>query len=280
MKTILGIICSPRKLGNCEIAVKEISRKIKEPHTLKLIRLSKFNLGQCKGCYACLVKGKCVIKDDLNLIIDAFIAADAFIISAPTYCLGANASLKLLADRGLAFFIRMKEFWNKPAVGIGIAGLEGKEGYTKLNLDSFMRIFLMKVKASKILYGALPGEVRINESNDALLTQAAESLFGDAVKPSGPVCPLCGGDTFRFLGKDQLRCMLCSNAGTITFSDNTPSFDVRLSDHELFLTNEDAMHHGQWLEGMKEKFKGNKDDLKKITHQYKGQGEWITPEKQ
>ncbi|HIJ57191.1 MAG TPA: flavodoxin family protein, partial [Deltaproteobacteria bacterium] len=40
MKKILGIIGSPRRLGNSEIMVKEIGRHIPIPHELKLIRLS------------------------------------------------------------------------------------------------------------------------------------------------------------------------------------------------------------------------------------------------
>jgi hypothetical protein len=219
MKQILGIICSPRKLGNNEIAVKEISRRIREPHTLKLLRISDFNLRLCKGCYLCLFKGHCVLKDDLPVIIDAFCRADAFIVSAPAYCLGANASLKVLADRALAFSGRVKEIWSKPAVGLSIAGLEGKEGFTKLNVDSFMRLFLMRVKASEILYAALPGEISIRDENSIILDRLANALAGDPVDPSEPRCPLCNGDTFRFLGDNRVRCMLCSNEGTVVTAD-------------------------------------------------------------
>jgi len=278
MKTVLGLICSPRKLGNSEIAVKEISRRIGEPHQLKLIRLSEFTIKPCHGCYMCLLKGKCIIEDDLSLIIKAFIQADAFIIVAPTYCLGANASLKLLADRVLAFSAHSDKIWNKPAVGVGIAGLEGKEGYTKLNIDSFMRLFLMKAKASKIIYGALPGEVRLNNANDVDFSMMAASLFGEPVADMGPKCPMCGGDTFRFLGDSRVRCMLCSNDGTFEAGTAGYHFNISMSDHELFLDPEAASHHGQWLRGMKEKFKERKNDLREVTQAYKNQGEWIRPD--
>jgi len=43
MKKVLGIIASPRRLGNCEIMVKEISGHIPEPHELNLLRLSDFD---------------------------------------------------------------------------------------------------------------------------------------------------------------------------------------------------------------------------------------------
>lgn len=70
MKKILGIIGSPRKLGNCEIMVKEISRQISIPHELNLLRLQDFNILPCRGCYTCLLKnGQCVLDDHLNLLL-------------------------------------------------------------------------------------------------------------------------------------------------------------------------------------------------------------------
>jgi multimeric flavodoxin WrbA len=279
MKQILGIICSPRKLGNNEIAVKEISRRISEHHALKLLRLSDFNLRLCKGCYLCLFKSHCVLKDDLPVIIDAFCQADAFIVSAPAYCLGANASLKVLADRVLAFSGHVKEIWGKPAVGISVAGLEGKEGFTKLNVDNFMRLFLMNVKASEIIYAALPGEIIIKEGNLSILDRLATALTGDVIEPAEPRCPLCKGDTFRFLGDNRVRCMLCSNEGIVEASDSGVRIHAQRSSHELFLSEQDAMDHGQWLAGMKSKYQDNKTDLKAVTAPYKEIGEWIKPEK-
>ena len=54
MKHVLGIVASPRKLGNSELAVKEIGSRIEEPHQLKMIRLNDFDIQPCIGCYRCL----------------------------------------------------------------------------------------------------------------------------------------------------------------------------------------------------------------------------------
>ena len=54
LKNILAIIGSLRKLGNCEIMAKEISRRIDEPHELRLLRLSEYEIRSCRGCYNCL----------------------------------------------------------------------------------------------------------------------------------------------------------------------------------------------------------------------------------
>lgn len=278
MKTILGIIGSPRKLGNCEIMVKEISRNITEPHELRLLRLSDFDIRPCTGCYACLFQeGGCVIQDDFQAAVDAILTADALIVSAPTYFLGPNAGLKRFMDRRIALYPHSEKLWGKPAVGIGIAGIPGREGYTLLGIESFLKLMLADVKACRLFYGALPGEIFMNGSNKAAAKEIAHALFTPAAPKSGPHCPLCGGDTFRFLGENRVRCMLCSNAGTIRFSGDTPVLETCRGDHELFLTREDALAHREWLVCMKARFMAHKNELKQITTGYRHTGTWVQP---
>lgn len=279
MTTILGIIGSPRKLGNCEITVKAVSRHISSPHELELIRLSDFDIRPCRGCYACLFKeGGCVIKDDLNLVWDAIAGADALITAAPTYFLGPNAVLKCLLDRGLSLHAHLERVWGKPAVGIGIAGIFGKEGYTRLGIQNFLKFIMADVKTVSIMYGALPGEIFFNAENLDTVKQLAASLFEKKEEKETGTCPVCGGDTFRFLGGNRVRCMLCSNAGTVEMADAVPVFDLKPGDIEMFLTKKHAVAHKDWLRGMKARFLENKDRLKKISIDYLKDGTWVTPQ--
>ncbi len=279
METILGIIASPRKLGNCEITVKAVSRHISRSHELKLIRLSDFDIRPCKGCYACLFKESgCVIKDDLNLVWDAIAGADALIVAAPTYFLGPNAALKCLLDRGLSLHAHLDRVWGKPAAGIGIAGINGKEGYTRLGIQNFLKFIMADVKTVTIMYGALPGEIFFNAENQETVKQLAASLFEKKEDEKNPgTCPVCGGDTFRFLGENRIRCMLCSNAGTVEMIDTMPVFKLEPGDIEMFLTKGHAIAHKDWLRGMKARFLENKDRLKKISIDYLKDGSWVKP---
>lgn len=280
MKKILGIIASPRKLGNSEIIIKEIAANCGHPHELSLLRLNDFDIKPCIGCYQCLFRAEgCVLQDDFPLVVDAMAAADAWIVAAPTYVLGANASLKRLVDRGLGFYRRGGELWKKPAIGVSIAGMAGKEGYCKLNVDSFLRLFMTEVKASVIMYGALPGEILIPSENRKTAQELGAALFGAPVTVSGPRCPLCGGDTFRFMGENRVRCMVCSNAGTFSAENGAPVFNIESSGHDLFLTEEDALTHKAWLSDMKERFLAHKDEMKAITRKFKNTGVWIRPPK-
>jgi multimeric flavodoxin WrbA len=278
MQTILGIIGSPRKLGNCEIMVKEISRQISVPHELNLLRLPDFDIQPCKGCYTCLFKDQCCpLEDDFYTVLDAITNADALIVAAPTYFLGANACLKRLLDRGLAFYAHTEKMWGKPSVGVGIAGINGKEGYTLLGIESFLKLILTDVKQSVMIYGALPGEVFLNDPNKKAAADLASALFAERAETLSPACPVCGGSTFRFLENNRVRCMLCSNSGQIDLRTAKPVFDIHRSDHELFLTKEDVLRHKEWLVGMKARFMEKKKALKEISLSYRKDGNWVIP---
>jgi multimeric flavodoxin WrbA len=278
MIKILGIIGSPRKLGNCEIMVKEISRQISTPHELNLLRLQDFKILPCRGCYHCLYKTEqCVLEDDLASVINAIVDADALIVSVPTYFLGVNSCIKQFLDRGLSVLAHIEKLWHKPAVGVVIAGIEGKEGYSLLGIQSFLRLILAENKDSRIVYGALPGEIFMNPENKQTAAELACALFEPCVEKKGGCCPLCGGDTFRFIEHNRVRCMLCSNSGIMTLQDGAPVFEISKSDHELFLSKEEALKHREWLLGMKSRFVQQKKALKKITGSYIQQGRWIKP---
>jgi multimeric flavodoxin WrbA len=278
MKKILGIIGSPRKLGNCEIMVKEISNQLSIPHVLNLLRLQDFKILPCRGCYQCLfVKERCVLDDDLNIVLKAMLEADALIVSAPTYFLSINASLKTLLDRGLSFYAHIEKLWDKPAVGVAVAGIEGKEGYSRLAIQNFIKLIFADDKDSRVVYGALPGEVFLNEENKRAAAELASALFKPTAEKKSPCCPQCGGDTFRFMDDTHVRCMLCSNSGTVNLSSKTPTFEIDESRHEFFHSKEAAIKHREWLLGMKSRFIQNKKALKEITLPYLKQGTWIKP---
>ena len=278
MKKVLGIIGSPRKLGNCEIMTKEISNQLSIPHELNLLRLQDFKILPCRGCYQCLfTKEHCVLDDDLNTVIQAMLDADAYIVSAPTYFLGINASLKTFLDRGISFYTHIEKLWSKPAVGVAIAGIEGKEGYSRLVIQSFLKMIFADDKNTRVVYGALPGEIFLNKENKQSASELASALFGPRVEIKGPCCPQCRGDTFRFLDNNRVRCMLCSNSGIISIPSGSPTFEITKSHHDFFSSKEDALKHKEWLLGMKSRFIQNKKALKEITLPYLKQGAWIKP---
>jgi multimeric flavodoxin WrbA len=260
--------------------VKEISRQLAVPHQLKLLRLPDFHLRYCNGCYRCLSKGGCVLDDDLSVILDAIAAADALILAAPTYFLGAHACLKAFVDRGISFYAMAERLWGKPAVGIGISGIEGKEGSTLLDIERFLVTIQANNQMGRIVYGALPGEVVMNADNKQIAGELAAALFAAKTPQQEPCCSLCGGTTIRFLENGLVRCMLCSNAGELIDGPEGPALNIEASNHELVTDQNAALHHHDWLKGMLARYHDQRQQLKEIKAAYNDKAVWVKPDRQ
>jgi NAD(P)H-dependent FMN reductase len=270
MKKVLALVGSPRRLGNSELMVKEISRHIPEPHRLQVIHLPKMDIRPCQACYTCLFDN-CPQQDDFPGILQTLVDSDALILAAPTYLLSANASVKRFTDRGLSFYTHFQQLWGKPAVAVAVAGIPGMEGFTKLCLESAIRIMGAQLKDSQIVYGALPGEVFMNDNNRQVAKHLARALFGPPPDWEGLPwrCPACSGDTFRFLGPEQVRCMTCSSPGKIRVREGGISFTMEPPENHFFLTLDGARRHLDWLRGMKQQFLEKRKQLKAIRMDYR-----------
>ena len=282
-KTLLGIVASPRKFGNSELFIKELYLQLSGSWELQLVRLPDMDIRPCKACYQCLFgEEKCPQQDDFALVLETLSQADALVVAAPTYLLGANASLKRFLDRGLSFYAHLDRLWDKPAVGVAIAGIEGMEGCTKLNVESFIRLALGDLRGSDVVYGALPGEIFLKQGGKETAKRLAAALTEgkEKVKPSAPTCPICGGDTFRFLPDGQVRCMLCSNSGSYVWQEGRLQMEMKPAKHALFLSYGETRRHADWLRGMKEQFLSRRQELKAVTANYTKIGTWVAPKRQ
>ncbi|HIJ68470.1 MAG TPA: flavodoxin family protein [Deltaproteobacteria bacterium] len=277
-RTLLGISASPRKLGNCELFIKEIFKQLGEGWELRLARLGQLDIKPCRACYQCLFdEMRCPQQDDFLSVVNALAEADAYVVAAPVYFLSANGSLKRFLDRGLQLYAFVDRLWGKPAAGVAIAGIEGMEGSTKCDVESFIKVTLGDLRWSAVVYGALPGEALLSSANREIAEELALAILDPArrVSPVGPVCPLCGGDTFRFMPDGRARCMLCSGSGPWEWKNESLRFDIESGEHPLFLSKDDVNRHAQWLRGMKEKFLERREELKAVVKEYLGVGTFI-----
>ncbi|MEZ4527602.1 MAG: hypothetical protein R2941_16910 [Desulfobacterales bacterium] len=119
-----------------------------------------------------------------------------------------------------------------------------------------------------MIYGALPGEIFLNATKQGGGRQTGKSPVWPCEKKHNPAA-LCGGQTFRFLENSQVRCMLCGNTGTNFCEREIRYLPLKKAIMRLFLTREDALAHREWLIGMKSRFLEPKDELKKISLEYR-----------
>ncbi|MGL5329408.1 MAG: flavodoxin family protein [Peptostreptococcaceae bacterium] len=130
MKKILLINASNRKKNtyNILISIEKILKN--KGYETEIITLYDYKIGFCKGCEACILKGKCFIKDDASIIIEKIINSDGLVIGTPVYLNNMSGILKTFIDRTCSWFHR-SEVYQKPT--LLIANTQGSGIKSTLN---------------------------------------------------------------------------------------------------------------------------------------------------
>jgi multimeric flavodoxin WrbA len=271
-KIVLGLIGSERKLGNCELFTKEISRNIPEEHELRLIRLPSLKILPCRGCYHCITDDLCPVVDDLNFVLDSIVEADGIIIASPVYFLGIHAATKLMLDRGFAFYRVMRRTEDKPCILITTHGIRERLGVAPQALRALASFLCLDVKASVNVQAALPGDA-INTKHHLLVARRLGKLLFDGKKrPLKGFCPYCGTDIVRAKGKGFI-CTLCHG----TFSLDGRQRPVKIKAGWDVSSSRFVWEHRQWLKGMKDKFIARRKEVIRLITPYKTDGTWLEP---
>jgi NAD(P)H-dependent FMN reductase len=271
-KAVLGLIGSPRRLGNCEVFAKEISRNIGCGHSLRLIRMPSLDIRPCEACYACVMGKACPREDDMGFLLDRIAESDAYIIASPVYFLGAHSIFKRILDRGFLLYDILERTYGKPCILLNLYGMGERIGaapHTLLTLASFLGL---RIKASVNVKAALPGEVLLNKSTLLKAEKLANRLFSGERTTRGHGCPFCGCDIVRMERKGFI-CTLCHGSFAIDHAGKA----VRVKEGEIFGTPEHMLLHKTWLSGMKQEFLKKRKEILKTTLPYKDMGEWIEP---
>jgi multimeric flavodoxin WrbA len=96
---------SPRKNGNTETLLKEAVRGIEEAgHSVDTFYLNTMNIKPCQDCGGCNDTGKCILRDDMDQIIEAIRDSDRIILASPIFFFSLSAQAKLMIDRCQSFW--------------------------------------------------------------------------------------------------------------------------------------------------------------------------------
>jgi NAD(P)H-dependent FMN reductase len=269
-KRLLGIVGSMRKLGNCELFIKEMARLLPEPHALSLIRLPELDIKPCTGCYQCIATGTCPQKDDVSFVIRSISEADGLIIAAPVYFLGAQGSIKNLLDRAFSFYGSIKASEGKPCVLACTYAMPNKVGVSTQTLRTLAAILCLDVVASVRLSCALPGEVLSNPQHRRTAARLATLLFAERKKRGAGGCPFCGNDIVRMV-KNGFICTLCHGRFSLEEGRAVKREQGWPIGQPRFI-----QEHTEWLKGMKDRFMAEKKGLLRLSLPYKEMGTWLT----
>lgn len=113
MYKVVAITSSKRKKNTYKVVseVKEILSQ--NDIQVEVVNLYDYNIETCIGCEVCLLKGKCVLKDDVTILIDLIKESDGVILSSPVYLENVSGELKTFIDRTCMWFHR-PELYGKP----------------------------------------------------------------------------------------------------------------------------------------------------------------------
>lgn len=104
-KNVLIISSSPRKGGNSETLAAEFARGAQEAgNKVETVYLREKHYNFCKGCFACLKLGRCVINDDAVEVVQKMHDADVLVFVTPVYYYSVSGQLKTMLDRANPIF--------------------------------------------------------------------------------------------------------------------------------------------------------------------------------
>jgi len=261
---VLGLVASPRRVGNSEIIIQEMLNILPETWGKEVIRLNNLQIERCKACYACLPHDKsCVINDDLNFLLDRIRAADKVIIVSPVYALGQQTTLKLINDRMICIQNKAGHYFTgKQCVIVIPHTVEGWEGYAREATMHFARFFGLNITGTAVMRASLPSDItevsmlgKIRELTLSLIDNSTVN-FDDIEKI---YCPDCSSSFLQLFHKGRWRCVICGSTGDLKVSEGNYNITWDIPEHRRF-TLKGIQEHGQRLSKLKEEFAQRKKE--------------------
>ena len=277
---VLGLVGSPRKLGNSEILVKEMLASLPADVEKSMIRLSDLDIKPCKACYACLPREQvCVIADHLSFLLERIREADAVIIASACYFLGSHTSLKTISDRLICILADSHLYTGKKCVTATVYGMPDWEGYARESVNNFARFLHLDVVGDMLVNAASPGEV----VEPAVLQKARELadrlVSGQACAADSAIltCPDCSSSLLQISPAGQVRCVMCNARGTLMPSDTGYAVRFDTECHKRY-SPEGMTEHQQNMEEAKRLFITNRQEFYRRRKPYDAYDWWIKPE--
>lgn len=117
MLNVIAINSSKRKMNTYGL-INQVKEMLKEDNiNVEIINLFDYDIKPCIGCEHCLIKGKCILTDDVSNIMEKIKLSDGIILTSPVYMENVSGSLKIFLDRTCKWFHR-PEIYGKPTLVI------------------------------------------------------------------------------------------------------------------------------------------------------------------
>jgi NAD(P)H-dependent FMN reductase len=287
MGSVLGIVGSARPWGNSELLVREALKGAQAAGAaVGMLRLTDLRLEPCTGCMRCIIGGKpCPLEDDMSWLFQALRGADGLVLAAPTYWLGAAATIKLVLDRLLMVTGRVDEPLPapRPAVTIITAGLEGWRGVALPFLNALAASLGFQPIQSLAAIAPGPGEILLDRELVARVYAAGQQVGQGNLTPasgSGGACPVCGCDAFVLKGRSAI-CPICAREASVEMGEDGVRlrFEPVVAEHPRW-TPEGLRHHMvDWVQATGPRYLERREEIRALRAPYRQMEiPWLRPE--
>ncbi|PKN38113.1 MAG: iron-sulfur protein [Deltaproteobacteria bacterium HGW-Deltaproteobacteria-2] len=137
---IIGINASPRgsKSQTKKLVKAVLDGARSQGAAVELVDLCRLKMEYCNACGICYETGKCVHKDDLQVIYKNILSADGLVMGSPNYFHSVTAQMKTMLDR-MSDTVHCQLLTGKYTVNIATSG---GPGHYKQVLDYLNEIML------------------------------------------------------------------------------------------------------------------------------------------
>jgi multimeric flavodoxin WrbA len=282
MKMVLGLISSPRTMGNSEIMTKEIMSHTGRNNRFKILRMHDLNIEPCMACYSCKKGKKCPRDDDMEFLLSTIAEADGIIISSPVYSWGANIGIQRMLDRFFVFSKWLDVFAHKPCVTFVTYGVPYEDGYALSVLNALAREMNLEVKETASFLGSSPGEVLKYTRNMDLAKLLGRALFDISYQRENREfeCPNCFSNIVKFRSDTYLQSPEVRRIGELECAFCGTVAELKSVDGKISLT---YLNRGLYTEGTRERldqfhretlesFAKEKGNIRRLTEKYRKMG--------
>jgi len=185
---ILGIMGSPRLQGNTDLLLDEALKGAQSvgAETEKLLA-DRLKVTPCKEIYQCSKDGTCPLKDDMNLVYEKIIAADAIIVASPIFFYTISPQLLNIISRCQALWARRYILKNlnvplKKGAFIGVGATRGARLFDgpKLTIKYFFDAIGAQYTADLLIRGVdKKGDIRAFPEHLTAAFELGKKIAGD-----------------------------------------------------------------------------------------------------
>lgn len=133
MKRVVALLGSNRRKNTYGL-LSQVGQILEKHGTeLTVVELYRKKIQPCLGCESCILRGKCVLEDDMGDIMQQLIEADGIILASPVYLQQVSGGMKTFFDRSCMWYHR-PALAGKPVLALATtkgSGLKNTLNYLK-----------------------------------------------------------------------------------------------------------------------------------------------------